>query len=502
MYSGPVIRKIILFVLATVVIIVGLATAAAYWFFSGDGVRLAIEQQASAWLGQPVHVRRASAQIFPRAAINLADIRVGEPARLTLADVQLSTDFRALINRRIEDATITLANSRIELPLPFSLPESDGETADTPSTNGGIKIVSIRAIVLRDIRIVSRGREIRASAESALAGDKLTLRRFTAQSGSTSLDAEGEAVLAPNMDAKLRVKANKLDVDELLALADAFTPPPSKTAARRSVTPPRIAARISAEKGSAAGIEVQQLAGDLEVVGDRIVLSPLSFQLFGGRYQGSLNANLGKAMSLALRSRIENLDVAKLAAFGGAPDTISGTLTGAANVSGDGADVASVLTAARGMGTASVVNGEIKRLNLVRTVVLFFGKPAPEQATATDTFERMDASFSLARQIFSADAFSMHSSDVDLVGMGTLNTATKALDGGADLSLSEALSKQAGNDLQRYTREGNRVVLPAKIGGTLAGPRLSIDAAAALRRGLRNEVQRRLGDILGGFKPK
>jgi len=88
------------------------------------------------------------------------------------------------------------------------------------------------------------------------------------------------------------------------------------------------------------------------------------------------------------------------------------------------------------------------------------------------------------------------------VGKGTLNTDTKTLDGGLDLSLSEALSAQAGNDLQRYTREGNRIVLPAKIGGTLAGPHLSIDAAAALRRGLRNEVQRRLGDLLGGFKSK
>jgi hypothetical protein len=161
-----------------------------------------------------------------------------------------------------------------------------------------------------------------------------------------------------------------------------------------------------------------------------------------------------------------------------------------------------VLSAARGMGTASVASGEIKRLNLVRTVVLFFGKPAPDQAASNDKFDRIDTSFSLARQVFSADAFSMHSPDVDLVGMGTLNTATKALDGGLDLSLSEALSAQAGNDLQRYTREGNRVVLPAKIGGTIAAPRLSIDAAAALKRGLRNEVQRRLEGILGGFKPK
>jgi uncharacterized protein involved in outer membrane biogenesis len=498
-----VLRKLILGLLALVIIIVGGAAALAYWFFSGDGVRQAIETQATAWLGQPVHVGRASAQILPRAAINLGDIRVGEPVRLTLADVQLSTDLRALFDRRVEDATVTIANSRIDLPLPFSLPESDSQPANAPSSGGGVKIVSIRAIVLRDIRIVSRGREIRASAESALAGDKLTLRSFTAQSGTTSLNAEGEVTLEPAVDARLRVKANKLDVDELLALADAFTPPPSKntskTAARGSTNPPRIAARVSAEKGSAAGIEVQQLATDLEVVGDRVSLSPLSFQLFGGRYQGSLTANLGKAMSLALRSRLENLDVAKIAAFGGSPDTISGTLTGAANVSGEGADVASVLTAARGMGTASVVNGEIKRLNLVRTVILFFGKPAPDQAASTDKFERIDANFSLARQVFNADAFSMHSPDVDLVGMGMLNTGNKSLDGSVDLSLSEELSKQAGNDLQRYTREGNRVVLPAKIGGTLASPRLSIDAAAALKRGLRNEVQHRLEGILGGF---
>jgi len=136
----------------------------------------------------------------------------------------------------------------------------------------------------------------------------------------------------------------------------------------------------------------------------------------------------------------------------------------------------------------------------VRTVVLFFGKPAPDQGASTDKFDRIDASFSLARQVFSADAFSMHSPDVDLVGTGRLNTGNKALDGAVDLSLSEALSKQAGNDLQRYTREGNRVVLPAKIGGTLSAPGLSIDAAAALKRGLRNEVQHRLEGILGGFK--
>ncbi|HEY1308761.1 MAG TPA: AsmA-like C-terminal region-containing protein [Vicinamibacterales bacterium] len=496
------IRKLILVVLAVVVIIIAAAAGAAYWFFSRDGVRLAIEQQASAWLGQPVKVGRASARILPRAAIFLADISIGEPARVKLAAVQLSTDAKALLSRRVEDATVTISDSRIELPLPFTLPDSGSAPSNQESSAAAVKIVSIRAISLRNIQIVSRGREIRVSADSSLAGDKLTLRSFTAQSGSTALDAEGEATLSPTLDARLRVKANKLDVDELLALADAFTPPPSTTSSRKSATPSRIAARVSAEKGSAGGIEVQQFATDLEMVGDRVTLSPLSFQLFGGRYQGSLNANLSETMSLALRSRIENLDVAKLAAFGGSPDTITGTLTGAGNFSGDGADVATVLKNARGMGTASVVNGEIKRLNLVRTVVLFFGKPAPDTAKGTDKFDRMDASFSLAHQVFSADAFSLHSPDVEIAGKGTFTAGSQALDGGLDLSLSEALSAQAGTDLRRYTREGNRIVLPARIGGTLSGPHLSIDAAAALQRGLRNEVQRRLQDLLGGIKQK
>jgi hypothetical protein len=80
-----------------------------------------------------------------------------------------------------------------------------------------------------------------------------------------------------------------------------------------------------------------------------------------------------------------------------------------------------------------------------------------------------------------------------------LNVDSKALDGRLDLSLSESLSAQAGTDLRRYTREGTRIVLPARIGGSLDAPRLTIDAAAALQRGLRNEVERRLKGILDRF---
>jgi len=242
---------------------------------------------------------------------------------------------------------------------------------------------------------------------------------------------------------------------------------------------------------------VTQFAADMQVDGDRVALSPLTFQLFGGRYQGSLNARLGERLAVTLQSRLQDLNVAQLAAFGGSPDTITGTLTGAGSFSAQGADIGAILSSASGKGTASIVDGTIRRLNLLRTVVLFFGRPAPDSAPASDKFSRIDTSFSLARQVFRAESFALQSPDADIVGTGTLTLGTEALDGTLDLSLSEELSAQAGTDLARYTREGNRVVLPARLSGTLAEPRITINAGAAVKRGLRNEVERRLKGILG-----
>jgi len=496
-------RKLLLYLVLAVVVVMLCAAGFVYWFFSGDGLRRAIEQQATAFLGQPVKIGRARAGVFPRTAIHLGDVRIGDPARVTLAEVDVSTDFRELLSRRIQDAAITIANSRIEMPLPFTIP-SGGEGEPSANTSGNtpsvVEIVSIRTIALDDIVVVSRGKAVRVSAESSLAGNRLTLQRFEARSGATTLDAEGEVDLVPSVEARLKAKANKLDVDELLALADAFTPPqPSNRTTASPSAPMKIAARVSAETATAGGIEVRQFASDLEMNGDRVVLSPLTFQLFGGRYQGAVNAQLGQTLSLTIKSRLQDLNVAQLAAFGGSPDTISGTLTGAGTFSGSGPDVAAVLKSARGMGTATIANGVIRRLNLVRTVVLFFGRPAADTTEGTDRFERIDTSFTLANQILRAEPLSLRSRDADIVGSVTLNVDSQALDGMADLSLSEELSKQAGTDLIRFTREGNRVVLPARLGGTIAAPRLTIDAAAATKRGLRNEVERRLKGFLEGF---
>ena len=491
------IRRLILIVLGAVVAIIVIAAGALYWFLSNDGIRVALERQATAWLGQPVKIAKVGAQFWPRPGVTLERVTVGEPARLTLGEVGVSTELTALLRRRIADGAVRIRNTRLELPLPFEIPTSAGGGAAEPSA---FAIESINSIGFDNVRIVSRGRELALTADSSFDGARLTIRSASVESGKTSIRAEGVVTMEPRVDAALKASANRLDVDELMALADAFGPAPAKGGARgTSGPPPRIAARISAESVSAGGLEVKQFASDVLVDGDAVTMSPLTFQLFGGRYQGSLSARLGTTLTATLRSRLLDLDVAQLAEFGNAKDTITGTLTGAGNFTGSGRDFGAVLANARGSGTAKIANGTIKRLGLVRTIVVFFGKPAADAPGASDGFESIDLQFALQNQVFTAGALSLHSRDVDLAGSGTLATATKALNGKFDISLSEALSGQAGNDLQRFTREGTRVVLPANLSGTLESPRITIDAAAAMKRGLKNEVGNRLKGLLDRF---
>ena len=492
-------NRIVVLALAFLAAIVLVVAGAAYWLFSGDGIRLALESQASRWLGQPVRIASANGQLFPRLGIQLQDVRIGEPLKMRLADVEVSTSLRALFSRRVEDADVRISDSRIELPLPIGSADS-GSGGSEPSSSAGaippIEIVSVRTIALRDVVLASRGREIAVSADAALNGSDLRLARFVASSGQTNLDASGTIALGTPLEARLEVSANRLDVDELLVLASAFLPENAASSGASSAGgSARVSAHITADAARAASVDVSKFSTDLLVDNERITLEPLRFNLFGGTYDGVLRATVGDALDVRLTSNVAKVDVAQLAAFGGVPDTITGVLTGNATVAGRGSDLTAVFRSARGTGSASIVDGTIKRLNLIRTIVLFFGRPEPGAAPGADAFDQIQAKFSLAEEVVNAQEFTMRSPDADIDGQGSLSLASKSLEGGAELRLSEALSKQAGTDLVRFTREGNRVLLPARISGTLAAPRITIDAAAAARRGLRNEVERRLRDL-------
>src|SRR5437773_2692552 len=85
---------------------------------ASDAVRLRLAEQISESLGQPVAVGSVSVRIFPRLHVSLRDVTIGQPAAITVHALDVTTDFGALLSRRIEHATLRLNGARLLLPLP------------------------------------------------------------------------------------------------------------------------------------------------------------------------------------------------------------------------------------------------------------------------------------------------------------------------------------------------------------------------------------------------
>ena len=446
-----------------------------------------------------MRIARASVSLVPRVALRLEDITVGQPVRLTLGRVDLSAGFRALVSRRIEEAEVIVSGSRVDMPLPFGVPAMSAAAASPASGSaavaaGGVELVSIRAITLRDIVVASRGREIIVSADSALMGNRLAISSLSARAGETEVSARGTVDLAPRMTATIEATANQLDFDDLLALAAAFTA--NSSTAPKTLTPAQITATITAPRARLAGVALARFEASMLADGTDVRIEPLEFDVFGGRYDGWLDVAFGDALDVRMGVGVSNLDVAQLAGLGGAADTITGRMYGTGRFGARGRDMSEVLTVARGVGEIMISSGTIRNLDVVRTVVLFFGRPAADAPPAGgERFDSINATVALADRSLRSDDLTLSSPDFDVFARGTFALPTRALDAGADLVLSERLSAQAGRDLYRFTRAGTRIVLPAVIDGTLAQPRVRIDAGAVVRRGLRNEIERRLQDL-------
>jgi uncharacterized protein involved in outer membrane biogenesis len=292
----------------------------------------------------------------------------------------------------------------------------------------------------------------------------------------------------------LEASADLLDLDALLALANAFmpasTPGPSAPSPRLATL--RASVRVSAPRARAAGAELSAFEAVVTAADGTVTIEPLAFDLFGGHHEGWLSLAGADTLQVRVGSSVSGIDVAQLARFGGAEGAITGTLSGTARIGAAGRELATILAAARGIGEITIDDGALPRLDLVRTVVSFLSRGAATSASGAGRFDRLAGTFALANRRVTTEDLEIEADDVDVLGRGSLDLQSKALDGRANLVLSESLSRRADQALVRYALMGDRVVLPATIGGTLARPTVGIDAAAAIKRGVASEVERRL----------
>jgi uncharacterized protein involved in outer membrane biogenesis len=504
-------KKIVLGSLILVVIVVVGGFAAVRLLLNPERVRAAVEAQASAALGAPVNIASVEVDVWPRAGLSLGDVKVGQPAQLTFARAQISTSLFALLSRRIEDAELTIEDSRVNLMmllgmiggLSGSQPSKTPQSSSTPA----LTIVSVRAIGLRNVELVVGDRHANVTLESSLRGDRLEIQRLSAKTADTSLEASGAVVSLLQRVARLKIDADTLDLDGLMQFAGAFTRAPAAAAPAAPGSKPAyidVEADVNAKRGRVAGLAFTGLHTVIAVSPTALTLRPVSFNALQGRFEGAATVALDqREPSLAVDGNVSGVNLQELAAFAsGEPSSITGTLGATIKLNGRGLDADSAIKTATGTSDVQLADGRIPGLQLVRPAILAFGRPqgAPPEGSG-EAFERITATVAVGGGRLRTDNLRFVSRDVDVDGAGSLTVAGGGLDVKADVKLSEELSSQAGRDLVRYAHEGNQVVLPAVISGTVESPFVFIDVEQALGRAVKNELQNRANEALKRLIP-
>ncbi len=464
----------------------------------GDAVRRALEAQLSARLHQPVTIGSLSASFVPRVAVDLHEVTIGQPPGTTIAEVSVATGLRGLLSRRVEDAEVLISSSRI--PVEMAAGIAGAVASGGPSSgSSALTIVSVKTLAFRQVDIVAGTQSLRVDLLSSLAGDRMDVTRLTAESSGTRLQATGELSSIAGRKGRFTATAGRLNLDELLAVAGSLASDASAATAASSDLDLEVA--LTSPGGALGGYAFDDLSTTMRIASGGLVLEPLRFGMFGGGYDGVLHVVAKKsAPVLELNGRVQGMDVATLLRQIRGSNSLSGTMAGTLALAAHGLAADDLLRTARGSGRLAITNGVVPGLEMVRSVVLAFGKPSgAPPAGSGSAFTRLEASFTLADRMLRATDVDFASRDFDMAGNAVVRLPEGAIDMRANVVLSRDLTAQAGTDLRRYAQEDGRVVVPAVISGTVAAPGVTIDVAAAARRALENEVQRKVRGLLDRF---
>lgn len=417
---------------------------------------------------------------------------------------------------------MNLSGARIELPLPdFAVASSAGASGAAETSSSLVEIVSIDEVVLSDVEIVSGGRTLRGSVDVVPQGKGLRVRRISLGADYAAIDITGRITDLAGPSGELTVKAGALNFDELLAFVSDFAggtgmsagPAAAARAAPASSPASRmnLAVSLEADKASMGALAIDTLSGRARVTSGAMTLEPVSFGLFGGRYEGSLALTLGVTPDFHLKAKLSGVDMAAATAFAGSPNQITGKLSGTIDLTGRGLDAPAILKSARGTARLDITDGTVKNLGLIQTVVVATSGRADAQSrlgsgSKDEPFTRLGGTLSIAGGSASSQDLKLEAKDLVLAAAGAVKLNGTAINLQGQLRLSEELSKQAGSDLVRYTQDQGRVTLPVTITGSADRPQVRLDIGSMAKRAITNraneEAQKAIKKGLGGLFQK
>lgn len=255
----------------------------------------------------------------------------------------------------------------------------------------------------------------------------------------------------------------------------------------------------------AAGVAAQQLRADLRAGAGRLVVGPLTAELYGGHASGSLTLEAGSPPRLATQQAWSGVALGPLLNDALGRETLTGRGTLTLDVAAQGATVAALKRALEGSARIELRDGSVRGINVaqvVRSAAALLGRGIDAQtgtgsaAEATD-FSELTGSFRIRGGVAHNEDLRAKSPLLRVSGSGDIDVGAGRIDVLVKATVVETLQGQGGPELQSL----RGLTVPVRLVGPLDAVGYRVDAASLLRDLARRKLQDKLEDKARGTLP-
>jgi AsmA protein len=404
---------------------------------------------------------------------------------------------------QIEDVMLQALNltviAKLKLTQVLTAPQAKGEISVTEfSPRELMKTLGIVEPETADPKVLQEGKIALAFSGSS---EALSVSKLEAMLDDSQLTGTLQVKNFSKPIAKFDLGLDAIDVDRYLP-----PPPPGATPAPPSPAGVAVAStqlplellraldvngkfRINKMKLINAHASELQLA--LKAKGGQLRLNPLTANLYGGRYQGDITADVRKDVpQVAINESLMKVNVGPLLQDVLGEDKISGLASVSTKLTARGVEVDAIKKTLNGTAQFRFENGAVKGVNLGQMIREAYAKiknkpKPPKQENQTD-FAELSGSVTIHNGLVRNDDLKAKSPLLRVAGKGEVDLPRERIDYRVNASIVETDQGQAGKELA----ELKSLTIPIEIGGSFAKPTFALDLEPVLKAKAKEELQR------------
>jgi AsmA protein len=250
-----------------------------------------------------------------------------------------------------------------------------------------------------------------------------------------------------------------------------------------------------------ANLELTDVDVALDAANGRMRIHPIAAGLFGGSYSGDIRIDVsGQAPSLSMNETVQGVDLAKLAKAMFEQDNITGTIAGNFKLGGRGNDMNAIRESLGGTMSLELADGTYEgtdiwyELRRARAMIRQEQPPEP-QLPARTRFSSVTASGVVTDGVLRNEDLKAELPFMELTGAGDVDLGKGTVDYGLRARIFEK-PELMGDATSEEIDDLTKAVIPIRISGSLASPKVAPDVEEMLKEQVEEEIKEKLEDKL------